>query len=77
MDFTVPTDHWVKKINNENSKKYLKFAIQQKNLEDMWVDVILIVVAALGRFFKVLERRVTELEIRGKTKTIQNTLLLR
>ena len=49
MDFAIPTDHWVKKkkqttTKNEKIEKYLDVAREQKELLNMRVAVILIVI---------------------------------
>ena len=48
-----------------------------KKLWNMKMTVIPIVISALGTISKVLERRLEELEIRGRTEATQGTAMLR
>ena len=59
-----------KEKENEKADKYLDLARELKRLWNK-VMVILIVVGTLGTVTKDLERRLEELEIRGRMKTIQ------
>ena len=72
MDFEVPTNHRVKMKENGKMDKYLDLARELKNVWNMKVKVIPIVVGALGTVPKGLEN----IDIRGKIETIQNTALL-
>ena len=76
MDFAVPADHRVKLKENEKMYKYLDLAGELKKLWNMRVKVIPIVVGALGTVPIKLEKRLENLEIRGRIETIQNTALL-
>ena len=57
--------------------KNLNFVGEVKELWNIRVMVIPKVVYALGTVSKGLEKRLQELEIRGRIETIQNTALLR
>ena len=56
--------------------KYLDLARELKKLWNMRVKMIPIVVGALGTVPINLEKRLEELEIRGRIETIQTTALL-
>ena len=56
--------------------KYLDLARELKKLWNMRVKVIPIVVCALGTVPIKLEKRLEDLEIRGRIETIQTTALL-
>ena len=56
--------------------KYLDLARELKKLWNMRVEVIPIVVRALGTVPINLEKRLEDLEIRGRTDTIQTNALL-
>ena len=72
MDFVIPVDHRVKIKKKE---KYLELAGELKNLRNMEVIVIPVIIGALGTFFKGLVRGLKVLEIGGQIKTIQTTAL--
>ena len=69
MDFAVPADHRVKLKENEKMDKYLDLARELKKLWNMIVKVIPIVVGALGTVPINLEKRLEDLEIRGRNWT--------
>jgi len=56
--------------------KYLDLARELKKLWNMKYKVIPIVVGVLGTVPIKLEKRLEDLEIRGRIETIQNTALL-
>ena len=62
---------------NEKMDKYLDLARELKKLWNMRVKVIPIIVGALGTVPINLEKRLEDLEIRGRIETIQTTALLR
>ena len=67
---------------SENQRKikrdsYLDLAKEQRQLWNMRVTLIPIVIDALVRFIKGLERGLEELGIRGRIETIQSTAILR
>ena len=72
MDFAVLADHWVKLKENEKKDKYLDLARGLKNLWNMKVMVIPIVIRALGTVIKNLVKGPEDLEIRGQVEIIQN-----
>ena len=79
MDFAVPADHRVKLKENEKKVKYLDLAreLKKKQLWNMKVTVIPIVIGALGTVTKRLIKGLEDLKKRGRVETIQTTTLLR
>ena len=75
VDFAVPADHRVKLKENEKIDKYLDLARELKKLWNMRMKGIPIVVGALGTVPINLEKRLEDLEIRGRIETIQTTAL--
>ena len=70
MDFADPADHWVKIKESELLDKYLDFARDLKTkLWNMKVIGILNVVGIIETVPKDLEKRLGELNIRGRTET--------
>ena len=69
MGFTVPSNHRMKIRHSEKIKKYMQK--NSKKMFKLWVAMLPFVVGTL-----VIERRLEELEIRGKIDTIQTTALL-
>ena len=62
------------KGSKEELDKFLDFATDLKKLWNMIVTVkVIVVVGALGMVPKGLEKRLEQLESRGRTKTIQTT----
>ena len=54
----------------EKRDKYLDFACELKKLGNIQLTMIVIIVSMLAIILKVLERRLEELEIRGRIETI-------
>ena len=75
MNFAVPADHRVKLKENEKMDRYLDLARELKKPWNRRVRVIPIVIGALGPFPKSLEKRLEELEIRGRIETIQTAAI--
>ena len=73
VDFAVPAGHRVKLKESEKNDKYLDLARELKKLRNMKVTIIPIVIGAFGTVTKRLE----DLEITGRVKTVQTTALLR
>ena len=71
VDFVGPADHWKKE--SEKLEKYVEFAKKLKRLRFMKVRVNLIIIGDFGTIPKDLEKKLVELEIRGRIETIQNT----
>ena len=67
----------MKIIESEKIIKYLACTRELKNLRNMKVTMISIGVGMFGIVPKCLERRLGELEIRGRIKTIQTTGVLK
>ena len=66
---------------NQRERKDIQILVPcqraEKELWNMKVMVILIVVGALEMLLKSLEKRLEELEIRGRIKTIQTTAVFK
>ena len=77
VDFTVPADHKIKLKENEKKGKCLDLARELKNLWNVKVTIIPIVIGALGTVTKGLFKRLEDLEVGGWEETIQTTKLLR
>ena len=77
MDVSVPADHRVKLKENEKKDKYLDLARELKNLWNMKVMFITIVIDTFGTVTKGLLKGLEDLEIREREETIQTTTLLR
>ena len=77
MDFAVPADDRVNLNENEKKDKYLNFARELKNLLNVKVTLIPIVIGTLGTVMKKLEPGLDDWEIRVRVETIQITALLR
>ena len=75
MDFAVPADFSVKIKESEKRNKYLDLA--EKKLWNVKVTVIPFVIGALRTIPKRLVKGQQYTEIRGKTKSIKTTVLLR
>ena len=72
VDFAVPADHRVKIKEREKIDKFADLDRKLKKTKKLWilrVTVIPIVVSALGTVPKGLERKLEELEIRGRIET--------
>ena len=76
MDFVVPADHELKLKENEKRDKYQDFARELKQIWNMKVTVIPIVISQLRRVIKGLVMGLEDLEIRGQVETIQTTASL-
>ena len=77
VDFDISVDHRVKIKENEKCDKYLDLAWEIRNLWNMKVTVMPIVIGTLGTNSKNLVRGLLESEIEGRAETIQTTALLR
>ena len=77
VDFTVPADHRIKLKEREKKDKYLNLANKLKNLWNMEMTLIPIVIGALGIVTKGLVQWLEDLEVKGRVETIQTTALLR
>ena len=76
MDYTVPVDHRVKIKESEKMHKYLDFDRELKNMWNMRMTLIPIVVGAFETVFKDLEKGLEELEIGGRIQTINTTVFV-
>ena len=80
MDFAVSADHRIKIKESEKIDKNSDIAWEGKKKTNCgtweW-HVIPNVASAVGTVHKSLEKRLEELEIRGKIETIQATALFR
>ena len=70
MDFTIPVDYRVKLIESEKIDKYLDLARELKRPSNMRVMVISVGVDALKTIPKDMEKRLEELVVTGRIKTI-------
>ena len=61
----------------EKKDKYLDLARELKNLWNMQVTIITIVIGAFGTVTKGLLKGLKDLEVGGRVETIQTTTLLR
>ena len=77
MDFAVPVEYQVKLKEGEKRDRYIDIARELRNLGNMKVAVMPIIIVALGTIFKALVKRLEELEITGQVDTNQITALLR
>ena len=77
VDFAVPADHRIKLKECEKKDKYLDHARELKNLWNIKVTIILIVIGAFGTRTKGLLKKLEDLEFGGRVMTIQTTGLLR
>ena len=77
VDFAVPADHRIKLKECEKKDKYLDLARELKQLLNMKVTIITIVIDAFGTVTKGLLKRLEELEVGGRGETIQTTVILR
>ena len=68
--FSIPVDHMGKIIESEKIVRYLDLARELKMLFNMWVKVIWIEVGALGIVLKSLVKKLEELGIRRRIKTL-------
>ena len=77
VDFAVPADHRLKLKECEKKDKYLNLSRELKNLWNMKVTIIPIVIGAFGTITKGLLKGLENLEVGGRVETIQTTALLR
>ena len=78
VDLAIPADYRVNMKEIEKIDKYFDFAMElKKKLLNMRVTVTPIVVSALWMVPKGLERRLEELDIRGRTDAILTAALLK
>ena len=77
VDFAVPADHRIILKESEKKDKYLDLARELKELWNMKVTIVPIVIGALGTITKWLLKGLEELEVGGRVETIQMTALLR
>ena len=77
VDFAVPADHRIKQKECKKKDKYLDLARELKNLWNMQVTIISIVIGAFGTVTKGLLKGLEDLEVGGRVETIQTTALLR
>ena len=76
-DFAVPADHRINLKEFEKKDKYLDLARELKNLWNMKVTIVPIVIGAFGTIIKGLFKGLEDLEVGGRIETIQMTALLR
>ena len=74
MPFQQTTERKLKKVKRD---KYFDLARELRNLWNMRMTVIPIVIGALGMIAKGLERKLEKVVIEGRIETIQTTALLR
>ena len=77
VEIAFPTGKIIQIMENKTLYKYLDLARELKNLWNKRVRVTLIVIGALVTVSKGLERERDYLEIRGRIKAIQTTILWR
>ena len=77
VDFAVPADHKIKQKECEKTDKYLDLVRELKNLWNMKVTIIPIVIGAFGTVTKGLLKGLEDLEVGRRVETIQTTALLR
>ena len=77
MDFVVPADHRVKTKESEKIDKYLDLARELREVWNMRVTVMPIVISALGTVSKRLQKGLKKVEIGGQIEIIHTTALLR
>ena len=73
MDFAVSVDYRIKLKGSEKKNKYLDLA--RKNLRNMKVTIIPILIGAFGTVTKGLIKGLEDLGVEGRVKTIQTTVL--
>ena len=77
VHFAVPADHRIKLNESEKKDKYLVFATELKNLWNMKVTIIPIVIGVFGTVTKRLLKGLEDLEISFRVEIFQMTALLR
>ena len=68
MDFAVPDDHRIKLKECEKRDKYLDLARELKNLWNMIVTIVPIVIGAFGTVTKGLLKGLEDLEVGGRVR---------
>ena len=63
VDFALPSDHWIKLKECEKKDKYIELSRELKNLWNMKVTIIPIVIGAFSKVTKRLLKGVEELEL--------------
>ena len=76
VDFTIHADLRITMKEREKMDKYWDLARELKKQWNMKMMVLSIVISALRIELKALEKRLGELEVRGRIKSIQITVLL-
>ena len=76
VDFAVPVDIRVKIKESEKGDNDLDLARELKQIWNLRVNVIGIVIGALGTISKPLVKRLEDLEFRGQGKTIKTSALI-
>ena len=77
VDFAVPADHRINLKESEKKDKYLDLTRELKNLGNMKVMIVSILIGALGTITKGLLKGLGYLEIGGRVETIQTSALLK
>ena len=77
VDFAVLAHHRINLKEREKKDKYLDLARELKNLWNIKVTIVPIVIGALGTITKGLLKGLEDLEVGGRVETIQTTALLR
>ena len=77
VDFAVPVDHRINLKVSEKKDKYFDLPRELNKLCKMKVTFVPTVIGALGTITKGLLKGLEDLEISGRTETIQTTALLR
>ena len=77
VNFAIPANHWIKLKEYEKRDRYLDLARELKNLWNMKVTIIPIVIGAFGIVTKGLLKGLEALEVGNRVETIQTTASLR
>ena len=77
VDFAILADHRIKLKEYEKKDKYPDLARELKQLWNMQMTIIPIVIGAFGTVTKGLLKGLEDLEVGGRVETIQITALLR
>ena len=77
VGFAVPADRRIKLKECEKRDKYIDLARELKELWNMKVTIIPIVIGAFGTVTKGLLKGLEDLEVCGRVETIQTTALLK
>ena len=77
VDFAVSADHRINLKESEKKDKHHDLARKLKNLWNMKVTIVPVVIGALGTITKGLLKGLEDLEVGGRVETIQTTALLR